>query len=24
LSGERSDNLSLTFRAEEHLEIAGA
>jgi Domain of unknown function (DUF1902) len=24
LSGERSDNLSLTFRAEEHLEVAGA
>jgi Domain of unknown function (DUF1902) len=23
LSGERSDNLSLTFRAEEHLEVAG-
>jgi hypothetical protein len=24
LSGERSDNLSITFRAEEHLEVAGA
>jgi Domain of unknown function (DUF1902) len=24
VSGERSDNLSLTFRAEEHLEVAGA
>jgi hypothetical protein len=24
LSGEKSDNLSLTFRAEEHLEVAGA
>jgi len=24
LSGERGDNLSLTFRAEEHLEVAGA
>ena len=24
LSGERSDNLSLTFRAEEHLEVTGA
>jgi hypothetical protein len=24
LSGERNDNLSLTFRAEEHLEVAGA
>ena len=24
LSGKRSDNLSLTFRAEEHLEVAGA
>lgn len=24
LSGERTDNLSLTFRAEEHLEVAGA
>ncbi len=24
LSRERSDNLSLTFRAEEHLEVAGA
>jgi len=24
LSGERSDNLFLTFRAEEHLEVAGA
>ncbi len=24
LSGERSDNLSLTFRAEERLEVAGA
>jgi hypothetical protein len=24
LSGERSNNLSLTFRAEEHLEVAGA
>jgi len=23
LSGERGDNLSLTFRAEEHLEVAG-
>jgi hypothetical protein len=23
LSGERNDNLSLTFRAEEHLEVAG-
>ena len=23
LSGERTDNLSLTFRAEEHLEVAG-
>jgi hypothetical protein len=23
LSGKRSDNLSLTFRAEEHLEVAG-
>jgi uncharacterized protein DUF1902 len=23
-SGERSDNLSLAFRAEEHLEVAGA
>lgn len=23
-SGERSNNLSLTFRAEEHLEVAGA
>jgi hypothetical protein len=24
LAGERDDNLSLTFRAEEHLEVAGA
>ncbi len=24
VSGERSDNLSLTFRAEEHVELAGA
>jgi hypothetical protein len=24
LSGERSDNLSLTFRAEERLDVAGA
>jgi uncharacterized protein DUF1902 len=24
LSGERNDNLSLTFRAEERLEVAGA
>jgi Domain of unknown function (DUF1902) len=24
LSGERNDNLSLTFRAEEHLDLAGA
>ena len=24
LSGERGDNLSLTFRAEEHLDLAGA
>jgi hypothetical protein len=24
LSGEPADNLSLTFRAEEHLEVAGA
>jgi hypothetical protein len=24
LSGERGDNLSLTFRAEEHLEVASA
>jgi len=24
LSGERADNWSLTFRAEEHLEVAGA
>jgi hypothetical protein len=24
LSGESNDNLSLTFRAEEHLEVAGA
>jgi len=24
LSGERADNLSLTFRAEEHLDVAGA
>ena len=24
LSGERSDHLFLTFRAEEHLEVAGA
>jgi hypothetical protein len=24
LSGEKSDNLSLTFRAEEHLDVAGA
>mgnify|MGYP001453254341 CR=1 FL=1 len=24
LSGEASDNLSLTFRTEEHLEVAGA
>ena len=24
LSGQRSDKLSLTFRAEEHLEVAGA
>jgi hypothetical protein len=24
LSGEPSDNLSLTFRAEEHLDVAGA
>jgi hypothetical protein len=24
LSGERDDDLSLTFRAEEHLEVAGA
>ncbi len=24
LSGKRSDNLSLTFRADEHLEVAGA
>jgi hypothetical protein len=24
LSGERSDNLSLTFRAEEHWDVAGA
>jgi Domain of unknown function (DUF1902) len=24
LSGEPNDNLSLTFRAEEHLEVAGA
>jgi hypothetical protein len=24
VSGEKSDNLSLTFRAEEHLEVAGA
>ncbi len=24
LSGKRGDNLSLTFRAEEHLEVAGA
>ncbi len=23
LSGEKTDNLSLTFRAEEHLEVAG-
>jgi hypothetical protein len=23
-SGERNDNLSVTFRAEEHLEVAGA
>jgi hypothetical protein len=24
VSGEKGDNLSLTFRAEEHLEVAGA
>jgi hypothetical protein len=24
LAGEHADNLSLTFRAEEHLEVAGA
>jgi hypothetical protein len=24
LAGEKNDNLSLTFRAEEHLEVAGA
>ena len=24
LSGEKADNLSLTFRAEEHLDVAGA
>ncbi len=24
LSGKRGDNLSLTFRAEEHLDVAGA
>jgi hypothetical protein len=24
VAGERADNLSLTFRAEEHLDVAGA